>query len=391
MPALLLLTAAGFSGYAALLPVAPLWAVHGGANEAGAGLVNGVLMLATIVTQPLVPAMLRRFGAGRALAAGLVLLNGPSLLHLISDGLPWILTIATVRGLGFGIITVTGSAAVASLVEPARHGAAIGAYGASVAVPQLLLLPAGPWIAEAVGFWLVFVIATVALISIGAAPRLAHALQTREALHTRSSDPATISERQPVSVLLGGLLPPTVILLGVTLAGGALITFAPQMSTSTWATTLGITLLTAMAAVSRWRLGAWADRFGPHRFIWPLILLTAIGLVLSARAVMNPSATNALVLIAGMTLVGIAYGGLQNLTLLVALASVRESNYNTASAVWNVGFDAGTGVGSVLVGSLAAGFSFSVALLAAAGASLITLPVAFILQRQRVAASTQST
>lgn len=117
--------------------------------------------------------------------------------------------------------------------------------------------------------------------------------------------------------------------------------------------------------------------------MWPLILLTVIGLVLSAWAVMNPSATNALVLIAGMTLVGIAYGGLQNLTLLVALASVRVGNYNTASAVWNVGFDAGTGIGSVLVGSLAAGFSFSVALLAAAGASLITLPVAFILQRHR--------
>ena len=55
MPALLLLTAAGFSGYAALLPVAPLWAVHGGADAAGSGFVNGLLLLATIATQPFVP------------------------------------------------------------------------------------------------------------------------------------------------------------------------------------------------------------------------------------------------------------------------------------------------------------------------------------------------
>jgi len=39
--ALLLLTAAGFSGYASLVTIAPLWAVHGGADEAEAGFVNG--------------------------------------------------------------------------------------------------------------------------------------------------------------------------------------------------------------------------------------------------------------------------------------------------------------------------------------------------------------
>lgn len=384
MPALLILTAAGFSGYAALMPVAPLWAVNGGASEAGAGLVNGVLMLATILTQPTVPTLLRRFGAGRVLAAGLVLLNGPALLHLLSDDLPWILGLSTVRGLGFGILTVTGSAAVANLVPPARHGAAIGAYGAAIAVPQLLLLPAGPWLAEAFGYWLVFAIATVPVLAIGAAPRLGRALREREAEHEASASARRAKAsaqgrvRDPLGPLLRGLVPPMVILLGVTLAGGALITFTPQMSSSPVATTAGITLLTATAALSRWRLGAFADRYGAKRFLWPLILFTAAGLALAAAAVNDPNATRVYLLLLGMTLVGIAYGGLQNLTLLLSLASVHRRSYNTASAVWNIGFDAGTGIGSVLVGSLAAGFSFPVALLAAAAASLLTLPMAFL-------------
>src|SRR5699024_3658263 len=189
MPALLALTAAGFTGYSALLPVAPLWAVSGGANEAGAGFVNGVLMLATIVTQPFVPALLRRFGYGRVLAAELVFLYGPALLHRISDELIWILALSMLRGLCFGNRTVTGSAAVANLVAPARHGAAIGAYGAAVAVPQLLLLPAGPWLADAIGFWLVFALATVPVLAIGAAPRLARALRDQKA--ERASEPGT--------------------------------------------------------------------------------------------------------------------------------------------------------------------------------------------------------
>lgn len=60
MPALLLLTATGFSGFAALLPTAPLWAVGGGADAAGAGSVNAVLMLCTVLardgTPPTTPA-----------------------------------------------------------------------------------------------------------------------------------------------------------------------------------------------------------------------------------------------------------------------------------------------------------------------------------------------
>ncbi|MGH3360925.1 MAG: hypothetical protein ACRDOM_00570, partial [Nocardioides sp.] len=62
----------GFSAYALLLPVAPLWAVHGGAGAAGAGLVNGVLLATTVVAQLAVPWTLRTLGHGRAMALGLV-------------------------------------------------------------------------------------------------------------------------------------------------------------------------------------------------------------------------------------------------------------------------------------------------------------------------------
>ncbi|MGP5226172.1 MFS transporter [Arthrobacter rhombi] len=394
MPALLSLTAAGFAGFAALLPMAPLWAVHGGADEAGSGLVNGALLLATVLTQGFVPRLLQRLGTGRVLAAGLLLLGGPSLLMLISDQLGWILALSLIRGVGFGILTVTGSAAVAHLVAPARHGAAIGAYGAAIAVPQLLLLPAGPWLADTIGFWAVFALGTLPLLGIVAAPRLAQALRVRAAEQSRrrpaqeldlpaEGTTATTGRRLPR--LPGGLFQPMILLLAVTLAGGALITFVPQMSSSPTATTGGLALLTATAAVSRWRLGALADRHGTKAFLWPLVLLTCLGLVLAALAVKDPDATRAPLLLVAMTIIGITYGGLQNLTLLLSLSAVRPAQYGTASAVWNMGFDAGTGLGSVLVGALAAGLSFPIALLVAAGISLATLPLA--LMRQRAAPS----
>ena len=133
----------GFSGYALLLPVAPLWAVHGGAGAAGAGLVNGVLLATTVLAQLAVPWTLRdprprpdhgagpgadggRRGAGRLRRSRL----DPRLL-----GRPR-----------------------RRLRHPDRHrqrggrppgaarrcaGRMVGVYGLAVAVPNLVLLPAG--------------------------------------------------------------------------------------------------------------------------------------------------------------------------------------------------------------------------------------------------------
>lgn len=362
VPLLLAMTVLGFSGYAALLPVAPLWAVHGGADSVGAGLVNGVLMLLTVLTQLVVPGALRRLGWAPVLVAGLLLLGLPTAALGLSDSLAAVLGISALRGLGFGVLTVTGSALVAELVEPARRGRAIGAYGLAIAGPQVLFLSAGPWIVDRLGFGLMFALGV--LPALGAVPA---ALLARMLDHV--PDP---QERAPYVRLLR----PMALLLAVTLAGGALITFVAPMSSSAALSTVALLLMTVMAALTRWRVGALADRLGPHRFIWPLALVTVAGMALVSWAVRDPQATDAVALLVGATLVGASYGGLQNLTLVLAFAAVRRPHYGSASAVWNIGFDAGTGLGSVLVGALAAGTSFSTAMLLGGAVSLLTLPLA---------------
>jgi len=384
MPALLVLTAAGFGGFIALIPVAPLWAIQGGATEAGSGFVNGVLLLVTVMTQPFVPRLLERLGTGRVLAAGLALLGVPPLLLLISDQLGWILAISAVRGVGFGILTVTGSTVVANLVDRAQHGAAVGIYGAAIAIPQIFLAPTATLLAETVGFWAVFALGALPLLGISSAPRLARILRAqaaeRELLPATGSTPVTApsgarSQRRMLAVTL---LRPMMLLSGVTLAGGALLTFAPQMSSSPAATAGALALLTLSAAITRWGVGGLSDRYGAGRFLWPLVVISVAGLLAIAHAVQNPDSTGILLFLLGMTLVGIAYGGLQNLTLVLSLAAVQRKQYGTASAVWNIGFDLGTALGSVLIGTLATAFAFPPALLIAAAISLLTLPLAFI-------------
>lgn len=381
MLALSMVAFTGFSGYAALLPVAPLWAVHGGAGSAGAGLVNFVLLGTTVGTQFFVPRLIRRIGWGHALALGMVLMGVPALLHWSSDALLPILGLSAVRGVGFGILTVAASAAAVLVVAPERRGAAVGAYSLSLSVPNVVLMPSGAFVAAAWGFGPVFVLSALPLLGIPACYLLARHLPPRA-----TRDPAhPVMPGAPgrVSTYLA-LAPPTTILLAITLAGGALITFAPQLVESGWLGALGLFALGLLSAVTRWRIGVVADRVGSGRLMWPFVLVAVVGLawvawLVRARETVGNDSVLPWVLACGLA--GVAYGALQNLTMLQAFEAAGPSGVGTASAVWNAGFDAGTAVGSVLVGTVAVGWGFGTGMAITAGLVLLTLPLALRARR----------
>jgi MFS family permease len=379
MLALAVLALTGFSGYAVLLPSAPLWVVEGGSDPGGAGLVNFVLLASTVATQFAVPALIRRVGWATALSLGLVLLGAPSLAHGLSSDLAPVLLLSAVRGTGFGILTVAASAAAVLLVAPGRRGAAVGAYSLALSLPNVVLMPLGGWIAAAWGFWPVFVLGALPLLGVPAAVALGRHLPDRS-----TADPAhqrRVAGTSAGATVGGGLLravlPPTVVLLAVTLAGGAVITFAPQVVALGWLSAAGLLALGLTSAVVRWRVGTLADRFGPARLVWPFVLVATVGVGWIAwlvRQPLTPSQVVPWVLACAVT--GIAYGGLQNLTMLRAFEAAGPGRIGAASAVWNAGFDAGTAVGALLVGWVATGAGFGPGFALAAGLCLLTLPVA---------------
>jgi MFS family permease len=373
MRALVLMSLFGFAGYALLLPTAPLWATHGGADEGGAGLVNAVLMLATVAVQTTVPWALRRWGWRTTLSIGVLLLGLPSFALMLSDQLPWILTVSAVRGAGFAILTVCGASAVAELVDVARRGRAIGVYGLAIAAPQLFLVPSAAWIAESFDFQLVFALGALPALAVPFAAALGRCLDdvAKSGLDTGAE------VRHGRGRMLLALALPSLVLLAVTTPGGALLTFAPQFRHGAALAVLALVGFTAAATLARWLIGGFADRYGPRRFIAPLLLLCAGGLTLCAWSLTEPGPGPA-VLVVGMAVVGISYGSLQNLTLVTAFAAVPDRDRSVASAVWNIGFDAGTGLGSLVVGFIAAGTSFAVGLLTTAVLCVVVAVVALV-------------
>ena len=383
MGALGWLTGAGFGGFIALLSVAPLWVARGGAGEAGAGLVTGVLLLLTILTQPFVPWLLDRYGHGLVLAAGLTFLGLPAPLYGLSDQLLPVLAVSAVRGIGFGILTVTGSAVVAELVPRSRRGEAVGLYGLGVAVPNLVILPASVALAEAVGFGWVFALGAMSLLGIPAALRLGRVLRAPAGEHDDHDAPAKTRHHRvpmPRRVLVRVALP-AIVLFVVTLAGGGIMTFLPQAVTSAALASWGLFTIGAVAAVSRWWIGRVGDRTGADRLMAPLLVLTTVGLVLTALSVGEDERPWLLLL--AMVVVGFGYGALQNVTLVCAFAQVGPRNYGSASAVWNIGFDSGTGLGSVMLGLVAGAAGFPAGYLVSAVVVAACIPLSLRLGSRR--------
>jgi MFS family permease len=356
MPWLLGSAALWISGFALLVPVAPLWVIRGGSNSLGAGLVTGVMMACTVLAQVSMRRVLAALGWRWTLVAGSGLLGLPALGHLAADQLWAVTALAALRGLGFGVVTVCAVTAVAAFAGSGRRGRAIGALGLAIAAPQVVLVPVAPWLAERAGFGLVFVLAVLPALAIPLAWPIARALGNA------GGSPADGPGPGLTAALWRSLSGPIAALVVITASGGAILTFTPRILASPALGFFGLLAFTGAAAASRWAAGGIADRFGPTRAISPLLFTGALGLAaiaLTADSVHDPC--RRVLVISGLLLAGAAYGGLQNLTLAQALTTAGEQARSSVSIAWNLSFDAGTGLGAFAAGAVATATSYSVA------------------------------
>ena len=145
----------GFTGTRRSWP-SPRCGWCGGGAPRRSGPVNGLLLAATVPSQLAVPRALATWGTGGVLVTGLLLLGVPAPAYLLSDELRMgSRSLSCARG-GLRHPDRGRRPVVAQLVPASRRGAAIGVYGLSVAVPNLLLLPGSVPVVDRWGFAPVF-------------------------------------------------------------------------------------------------------------------------------------------------------------------------------------------------------------------------------------------
>jgi predicted MFS family arabinose efflux permease len=368
---LVVLTLLGFASFFLTLASLPSWAVAGDTSPGSAGLVTAVMMTSTVLVQAAVPALVTRLGVARVLALGLLLLGAPAPFYLLSQELAWLLVVSAVRGCGFAVLTVLGAAIAERVAPPSRHGEAVGVYGLAIAAPSLLAVPAGAALTLSGRFGWVAVLA--------AAPVLALPLVRRLARTGAGHDGArAVTAPGPARAAISAVASPSIVLLAVTLAGSGLVTFLPIERPDGSLASAALLVFGVTGALSRWRAGVLADRFG-SRLLFPFSLCAAAtGLLGIASGLLSgASALEAVLVVVGAAVFGAGYGAVLNLSLLLAFARAGRDSATTASAVWNASFDIGLGIGALAVGTVAsAGLGLPWTYIGCVALIVITVPLA---------------
>ena len=341
--ALALLSSFGaLTSFYLLLSVTPMYAVAAGAGSAEAGVVTGSLMLATVLAEFASARLMRRYGYRRVFAAGALLLGGPALALLGPHSVITIVAVSIARGIGFGLNTVVIGALVATALPPDRRGEGIGLAGVVACLPAIVALPSGVWLAENMGYPVVIAITAVsALAPLAAIPWLAGPADGREEADASTAQSGGLL----TSLRSGGQLRPSLVFAATTVSAGVVASFLPLAAgVSGGVAALGLLVQAVASTASRWWAGRHGDRHGHGGLLVPGLLTAAAGMTLLIWV------TTPVALITGMCLFGIGFGISQNATFALMIDRAPISGYGTASALWNLAYDAGYGAGPAVFG-----------------------------------------
>jgi predicted MFS family arabinose efflux permease len=338
-------------GFYLLLSVVPLYAERAGGGSTGAGLATAVFMFSTVLAQTWMPRILTRFGYREVLAAGLLLMGLPSFLYAPVGEVPAILAVTLARGAGFGVAIVALAALVTELAPPGRRGEALGLYGVVLTLPTIFCSALGLWLVQRFGYGPVFLIgASAPVLALVAALGI--------------SSPNRREERRDVGLLSGlrreVLLRIFLLFASCTAASGVVVTFLPLSAPGPgpFSAATALLLLGVTSTSFRWWAGRFGDRRDPRLLLAPGLVCAALGMVALS--------SEGFVMLGGALLFGTGFGTLQNTTLLLIMQRVPKSEYGLGSTLWNLAFDAGTGVGAFVFGFVVgtAGFSLTYVLCA---------------------------
>lgn len=338
--ALLSASFAAFSGWSILLPVIPLAIARSGGTPAQAGAATTAFMAATVAAQLFVSRLLRCWDYRSVLLLGCALLSLPCLALIAPAPLMWWYGLAAVRGIGFGLLTVATTAALARLAPRAVLGRAAGMQGVVIGSAVAVTLPGGLAIANFAGVNVVLTLGAVlpAIAAVGLF-RLT-SLRERAAAHT-----------QPAPTVRRRLLVTSVVMASTGATFGGVTTLVPISASGAGSgAELSVLLIGVLSMVGRYGAGLWIDRSGPGRTLVPALICGTAGLAALGLGVhiVSPG-----LLAVASAAFGLAYGAIQTETLVLAYIIAGPEGIPLASTYYNIGIDMGIGVGAAVQGVVA--------------------------------------
>jgi len=322
------------------LSVVPARAVAAGAPDGVAGLVTAALMVGGVLAECVAPRLMARFGDRAVLAAGLLLLGGAALLLVPAVDVVSAVLVCGLRGVGFGFAVVVTGALVAQHVPAARRGEGLAVAGVVACVPAVAALPAGVWLAAACGADVVFVVAAVVALAGALAPLalVARAGESATAVGSAESEAFDSGSGLVALARIPVQRRTAVLFAATTVAAGIVVAYLPLAATGP-AVAIGLFVQALAATAGRYGAGRWGDRHGHARLVAPGLVACGLGMLL-LLGVGQPA-----LLLAAMAVFGTGFGVAQSATYAVLVERAPADGHGAVSALWNLAYDLGYGVG----------------------------------------------
>ncbi|KKK36545.1 multidrug MFS transporter [Mesobacillus campisalis] len=327
------------------LPVYVLSDMDG--KPAEAGLVTTVFLLSAIIIRPFAGKWMEKAGGAKILLFSLILFTGASALYLFTDTLAGLMVVRFIHGIGFGMATTATGGIVASIVPDARRGEGMGYFVLSSNLAMVL----GPFLGlTAMQEWGMKTMLIMGLASsfIGLCAGLFVSVPREPGSSASSRVKGSFSFRE---LFEGKAIP-----IALTGAFFAIVYSSILSFVSIYADEAGLNSVSsyffvvyaAVLLVSRPYTGKWFDLYSPNAIVYPAITLFAVGMLLLG------SAHSALIFLAAAALIGLGWGTLFPSYQTIAIMAAPPKRRAMATATFLSIYDIGIGLGSFLIGMLAA-------------------------------------
>ncbi|MGF9966083.1 MFS transporter [Bacillus rhizoplanae] len=333
-----------------LMTTLPIYVIDGLKGKPGEmGLVATVFLISSVLCRPFTGKWLDDLGRKKILFISLSLFLAATVMYFGAQSLFLLLALRFLHGIGFGMATTATGTIVTDVAPAHRRGEALGYYGVFMSLPMVIGPFLGLTIISKFSFTILFIVCSIFSM-----------LAFLFGLLVNIPNEKTTVKKEKKHMQWKDLIEPSTIPIAIT---GCVLSFSYSGILSfipVYAKELGMADIASyffvvyaiVVVISRPFSGKIFDRFGENVLIYPSIIIFMIGMFTLSQA-----QTSFWLLAAGV-LIGIGYGTLIPSFQTIAVSAAPHHRRGSATATYFSFFDTGMGIGSFVLGIIAAHSSY---------------------------------
>ncbi|MBM4760689.1 MFS transporter [Bacillus sp. B15-48] len=329
-----------FLGFQMTLPTIPLFVEHLGGNDQLIGLVVGIFTFSALLLRPLAGHALESKGRRIVYMSGLAIFVVSVGTFGFATSIIFLFFLRVIQGVGWGFSTTASGTVATDVIPASRRGEGLGYYGLSGSLALALGPALGLVLTGFVSYEVLFLLcALLGLLAFLLAGKINY-----KAVENRNVP----KQKYKWDVYEKSALPPSILLLFITVTFGGISTFLPLYSAQEGVAGIELYFLiyAVFLMVSRTFAGKLYDKKGHKVVFIPGAVLILLAMLLLAWM------ANSMILFLAAIFYGLGFGLVQPALQAWSVAKAAPNRKGMANATFFSFFDLGIGIGAITFGQI---------------------------------------